>query len=251
MAGTRLGRDLAWELPERSSPSSTTPRPGCSTRPTGSEIRAAMSRFVGVRPRRRLAGRAADVLDAVAGKVDAGATAHHRRRGRRRTCSRSRRPSSPRRRPGPRAGAATGAPTSPSHATSGGATSRAGSVDDGRRRGAPDVRVPPAGRRHPPPPARRRARPRRRRRARADGRRRGPHGRRRRHVGGHRARRPAQRRHVRQPRARRRRRPRRRRRAIDAVCGDAASDVEYLVADGDRVGAGRGRRPRDGADPAC
>ena len=36
--------------------------------------------------------------------------------------------------------------------------------------------------------------------------------------------------------------------AIDAVCGDAASDVEYLVADGDRVGARRRGRPGDGAD---
>ena len=37
--------------------------------------------------------------------------------------------------------------------------------------------------------------------------------------------------------------------AVDAVCGDAASDVEYLVADGDRVAPGRRRGAGGRADP--
>ena len=36
--------------------------------------------------------------------------------------------------------------------------------------------------------------------------------------------------------------------AIDAVCGDEASDFEYLVADGDRVAPGQTCRPGHGAD---
>ena len=68
---------------------------------------------------------------------------------------------------------------------------------------------------------------------------RGPDGRRRRHLGRHDPCRPAQRRHVRRPSRRRGRRSRRSPRpSIDAVCGDAASDVDHLVADGDRVEPG-------------
>ena len=39
--------------------------------------------------------------------------------------------------------------------------------------------------------------------------------------------------------------------AIDAVCGDAASDFEYLVADGDRVGRGYRRGAGDRARRSC
>ena len=38
---------------------------------------------------------------------------------------------------------------------------------------------------------------------------------------------------------------------IDAVCGPAASDFDYLVDDGAAGRAGHRRRPGDGADPVC
>ena len=198
VAGTRLGRDLAWEVLDRVEPDEDAAA-GCRRRPAPAARDA--RRHVTPRrrrPRRRVAGHG-------------GRRARRRRRQDRRSdaavpggvggdepADRRRRPSSPPPPPARRAVAATAARTSPSPATSGCATSTSGS---GRTASSssrtPDVRVPPAGRRDAPPPPGRRARPRRRRRHRADGRHRGPHGRRRRHVRRHRARRPAQHRHVR------------------------------------------------------
>ncbi len=70
VAGTRLGRDLAWEVPERVDPEPDDIAGALLDGSCRADVRAAMSRYVGVV---RDAGslRAADgVLDAVAGKVD-------------------------------------------------------------------------------------------------------------------------------------------------------------------------------------
>jgi len=67
VAGTRLGRDLAWELPERVAPDESTAPAGVI--PTGGrpDVRAAMSRHVGVLRDAASLAAAFDALAAVAG----------------------------------------------------------------------------------------------------------------------------------------------------------------------------------------
>ena len=100
VSGTRLGRDLAWELPDAaSSRLPTMPAAAAVARRRRSGARSAptMSRHVGVL---RDAGVAADARPTCSTRSPARSTAGGRRRGgrgRRRTCSPWRRPSSPRR----------------------------------------------------------------------------------------------------------------------------------------------------------
>ncbi|MGI9051797.1 MAG: L-aspartate oxidase [Ilumatobacteraceae bacterium] len=73
VAGTRLGRELAWELPARVEPSdSEAGDPGAGVLDAGHrpEVRSAMSRHVGVRRDAESLHAAGDALAALAGKVD-------------------------------------------------------------------------------------------------------------------------------------------------------------------------------------
>jgi aspartate oxidase len=71
VAGTRLGRDLAWEVLDRVEPDEDS-APGAVVDPLlRPEMRAAMSRHVGVVRDVASLATAAGVLDAVAGKIDA------------------------------------------------------------------------------------------------------------------------------------------------------------------------------------
>ncbi|MET0324857.1 MAG: FAD-binding protein, partial [Ilumatobacteraceae bacterium] len=70
VAGTRLGRDLAWEVLDRVEPDETAAAGAVVDPLLRSEMRAAMSRHVGVVRDRGSLATAADVLRAVADKVD-------------------------------------------------------------------------------------------------------------------------------------------------------------------------------------
>ena len=71
VAGTRLGRDLAWELPDRVDGVLSDAPPGVLDAGFRTDVRAAMSRSVGVVRDDASLAAAADVLTTVAGKVDA------------------------------------------------------------------------------------------------------------------------------------------------------------------------------------
>jgi L-aspartate oxidase len=70
VAGTRLGRDLAWELPAEIAPDERDATAGVLDPSHLREVRAAMSRCVGVLRDAESLDAAAAVLDAVAGKLD-------------------------------------------------------------------------------------------------------------------------------------------------------------------------------------
>jgi aspartate oxidase len=70
VAGTRLGRDLAWEVPERVEPSLDSAGAALVDSVHRPEVRAAMSRYVGVHRDAESLSAADAVLDAVAGKAD-------------------------------------------------------------------------------------------------------------------------------------------------------------------------------------
>ncbi|MET0144104.1 MAG: L-aspartate oxidase [Ilumatobacteraceae bacterium] len=71
VAGTRLGRDLAWEVPDRIDPVVADVPGALLDAACRAEVRSAMSRHVGVVRDADSLGAATDVLGAVAGKVDA------------------------------------------------------------------------------------------------------------------------------------------------------------------------------------
>ena len=70
VAGTRVGRDLAWEVPDRVEPDIDAVDGAVVDSAHRPEIRAAMSRHVGVHRDAESLAAAAVVLDAVAGKAD-------------------------------------------------------------------------------------------------------------------------------------------------------------------------------------
>ncbi len=70
VAGTRLGRDLAWELPPPVVPVAAAGGGSVLAAEHGREVRSAMSRFVGVLRDADSLAAAAVALDVVAGKVD-------------------------------------------------------------------------------------------------------------------------------------------------------------------------------------
>jgi aspartate oxidase len=70
VAGTRLGRDLAWEVPERVEPVFDDAPGGLLDGRVRGDVRAALSRFVGVVRDDVSLAAASDVLATVAGKVD-------------------------------------------------------------------------------------------------------------------------------------------------------------------------------------
>jgi L-aspartate oxidase len=72
VAGTRLGRDLAWELPSIVEPDWAGGETGLLDASHRAEVRGAMSRYVGVLRDAESLGAAAAVLEAVAGKLDVG-----------------------------------------------------------------------------------------------------------------------------------------------------------------------------------
>ena len=74
VAGTRLGRDLAWEVPDRVDVVFDAVPGGVLDAAFRTDIRAAMSRHVGVVRDDVTLAAAADVLTTVAGKVDAAGT---------------------------------------------------------------------------------------------------------------------------------------------------------------------------------
>lgn len=69
VAGTRLGRDLAWELPDGVEPIADEREGLLLDAACRGEVRAAMSRFVGVVRDEQSLAAAADVLDTVAAKI--------------------------------------------------------------------------------------------------------------------------------------------------------------------------------------
>ena len=75
VAGTRLGRDLAWEVLDRVEPDEVAAPGEVVDAAHRSEIRAAMSRHVGVVRDAESLATAATVLDAVARKTGPGTTA--------------------------------------------------------------------------------------------------------------------------------------------------------------------------------
>jgi L-aspartate oxidase len=70
VAGTRVGRDLAWELPDRVEPELDTSSGAVVDSVHRPEVRAEMSRHVGVHRDAESLASAATILDAVAGKSD-------------------------------------------------------------------------------------------------------------------------------------------------------------------------------------
>ena len=109
VAGTRLGRDLAWEVLDRVEPDDDATTGAVVDPLLRPEMRAAMSRHVGVVRDVGSLATAAGVLDAVAGKIDPGDAAVPGGVGGDQPADGRRRPSSLRPPPARRAAAATAA----------------------------------------------------------------------------------------------------------------------------------------------